>query len=154
MISNERQYTNTLRLLAEFTGHLEELRARYADNAILLDLSTGQFVRHIEEFEQDIAEYEAARAGDLAPVMPCYDSQSGRLEIGRALTRLRLAKGLTQEQVAKLVGTHQPSITRWENPDYEAYRLADLRKLANALGRDLDVVFVERAPPEPGSEAS
>jgi transcriptional regulator with XRE-family HTH domain len=144
MISNERQYNKSVKSLEEFVTRLDEARERYGDNPILLELQTGQLERHIEELAAEIEEYETARAGELAPVLPSYNPRSGRLEIGRALTRMRLSKGLTQEQVAELIGTHQPSITRWESPTYEAYRLNDLKKLANALGRELDVFFIER----------
>lgn len=144
MISNERQYNKTKQSLDEFKAQLEESRRRYADDPVLLQLQTGQLVRYIEDFEHEIADYEQATQGDLAPIMPAFNPRSGRLEIARALTKMRLAKGMTQEELATRLGTHQPSITRWENEEYESYRLGDLRKVASALGRDLDVVFIER----------
>ncbi|MDB5097569.1 MAG: putative transcription factor, like protein [Cyanobacteria bacterium RYN_339] len=144
MISNERQYNKTKQSLEEFRAQLEESRRRYADDPVLLQLQTGQLVRYIEDFEHEIADYVQATNGDLAPIMPAFNPRSGRLEIARALTKMRLAKGLTQEELATRLGTHQPSITRWENEEYESYRLGDLRKVASVLGRDLDVVFIER----------
>jgi transcriptional regulator with XRE-family HTH domain len=39
----------------------------------------------------------------------------GKLDPGNQIARLRIECGLTQEQLAMLVGTHQPSIARLEN---------------------------------------
>lgn len=150
MISNERQYNKTKRSIEAFQAQLEESRRRYADDPVLFQLQASQLLRYIEDFGREIADYEQATQGDLAPIMPAFNPRSGRLEIARALTKLRLAKGMTQEELATRLGSHQPSITRWENEEYESYRLGDLRKVASALGRDLDVVFLER-PAEAGA---
>ena len=144
MISNERQYAKSQRSLVAFKAQLEEARREYGNDPGLFSLRSTQLVRYIEELEAEIADYDQATRGELAPVMPAFNPRSGRLEIGRALVKLRLAKGLTQEELAQQLGTHQPSITRWENEENESYRLCDLRRVAGALGRDLDVVFVDR----------
>lgn len=49
----------------------------------------------------------------------------------------RLAKGLTQEQLAKAVGVTQGAVAQWENGlTHPAF--AVLRKLAEALGVTID----------------
>ncbi len=49
------------------------------------------------------------------------------------LTRLRLQAGLSQGDLAKLLGTHQPAIARLENGASDP-RLTTIKKLATALG--------------------
>ena len=60
------------------------------------------------------------------------------------LVRLREEKGLTQAQLAEMVGTKQQNIARIENPAYEGHSLSLLRRVARALGM---VVHVEFVPP-------
>ena len=57
------------------------------------------------------------------------------------MTRLRIAKGLSQAQLAKLVGTKQPGIARLESGKTEP-KLSFLRRVAEALGYRLEIRFV------------
>jgi DNA-binding XRE family transcriptional regulator len=64
--------------------------------------------------------------------------------IARRLYALRIRAGLTQSQLAERVGTTASVISRLENADYEGHSLSMLRRVANALGKDIDVRFVVR----------
>lgn len=54
--------------------------------------------------------------------------------------------GLTQKQLAELVGTHQSVIARLEDADYSGHSLAMLRRISLALGAELKVEFYRPAP--------
>ncbi len=54
------------------------------------------------------------------------------------LIRLRLAKGLTQEDLAKMLNTKQESIARLENGG-SLPSLSTMKKLAEALDADLEI---------------
>lgn len=60
------------------------------------------------------------------------------LEPGYQVTRLRIHAGLTQEQLAKKVGTHQSSIARLESGRV-APRVSFLRKVVEALDGKLEI---------------
>src|SRR5262245_32010385 len=83
--------------------------------------------------------YEETKAQLLADpaVQQTYDA----LEPAYQIARLRIARGLTQAQLAKLVGTKQPSIARLESGASQP-SVAFLRKVAAALGTRLEVHFV------------
>ena len=51
---------------------------------------------------------------------------------------------LTQRQLAHLVGTTQSVIARLEADDYEGHSLRMLRRIAAAVGRELEVGFAPR----------
>jgi len=70
--------------------------------------------------------------------------------IARMIFDARRKAGLSQRQLADLVGTHQPDIARLEDADYRGHSLAVLHRIARALGRDLDVRFVPRRRPMRG----
>jgi transcriptional regulator with XRE-family HTH domain len=57
------------------------------------------------------------------------------------VARLRIMRGLSQEQLAELVGTKQPSIARLESGKADP-QLPFLRRVAEALGARLEVRFV------------
>ena len=57
------------------------------------------------------------------------------------VARLRILRGLTQQQLAERVGTRQPSIARLESGREEP-KLGFLRRVAEALGARLEVRIV------------
>jgi DNA-binding XRE family transcriptional regulator len=63
------------------------------------------------------------------------------LEPGYQVARLRLMRGLTQTQLAELVGTHQPSIARLENGS-SIPSLSFLNKIAAALDAKFEIRLI------------
>ncbi|MCK6458845.1 MAG: helix-turn-helix domain-containing protein [Planctomycetes bacterium] len=64
--------------------------------------------------------------------------------VAQLLREVREHVGLTQRQLAKLVGTTQPAIARLENAKYRGHSFGVLQRIATALGCDLDVRLVDR----------
>jgi transcriptional regulator with XRE-family HTH domain len=56
---------------------------------------------------------------------------------------LREARGLTQDQLAELVGTKQSGISRWQSTGYAGCKVDTLRKFARAFGVRLKISFEE-----------
>ncbi len=65
--------------------------------------------------------------------------------VARKLTALRLRAGLTQRQLAKLVGTTASAICRLEDAEYEGHSLAMLNRVAAALKQRVEIRFVPEA---------
>ena len=63
-------------------------------------------------------------------------------EIARKIRELRTGAGLTQTQLAKLVGTSASVICRLEDADYEGHSLAMLRRIAGALNQRVEIRFI------------
>jgi ribosome-binding protein aMBF1 (putative translation factor) len=63
-------------------------------------------------------------------------------DIARKIYDLRTAAGLTQRQLAKLVGTTASVICRLEDADYQGHSLAMLNRIAAALNKRLRIEFV------------
>jgi len=53
----------------------------------------------------------------------------------------RSKAGITQEALAKLVGTKQPVIARLEDADYEGHSLSMLQRIAAALNQRIEIRF-------------
>lgn len=65
--------------------------------------------------------------------------------VGGLIYDARTAAGLTQKALADLIGTDQSVISRLEDADYEGHSLTMLRRIASALGKRLDIRFVDAA---------
>jgi len=63
-------------------------------------------------------------------------------EIARKIHELRTSAGLTQAQLARLIGTTASVICRLEDADYEGHSLAILRRIAGALNQRVEIRFV------------
>jgi len=67
-----------------------------------------------------------------------YKALEPEYKLAAALIRLRLAKGLTQEDLAKMLNTKQESIARLENGG-SLPSLSTMKKLAEALDAELEI---------------
>jgi len=72
---------------------------------------------------------------------PTFITAAEVLEPGYQVTRLRMLRGLTQAQLAEMVGTRQPSIARLENGT-SIPSLSFLQKVAAALNARIEVRLV------------
>ena len=68
-------------------------------------------------------------------------------QVARKLTALRIANGLSQRQLAKLIGTTASVICRLEDANYEGHSLAMLNRIAAALNQRVEIRFVPAEPP-------
>jgi DNA-binding XRE family transcriptional regulator len=66
--------------------------------------------------------------------------------IARKLMAIRLKAGLTQRQLAKLVGTTASAICRLEDAEYEGHSLSMLNKIASVLKRRVEIHLVPISP--------
>jgi DNA-binding XRE family transcriptional regulator len=83
--------------------------------------------RYFEGRSRRIAALEKAEAED---------------SVARKIYELRTHSGLTQQRLAKLVGTTTSVICRLEDADYEGHSLAMLRRIAAALDKRVELRFV------------
>ncbi len=74
---------------------------------------------------------------------PEFRAAAEELEPAYQVARLRIMRGLTQEELAEKVGTKQPSIARLESGKSEP-SLSFLRRVVEALDGDLEVHIAPR----------
>ncbi len=67
-----------------------------------------------------------------------YEALEPEYKLASALIRLRLAKGLTQEQLAKMLNTKQESIARLESGS-SLPSLSTIKKVAATLDAELEI---------------
>src|ERR1700730_14435942 len=84
--------------------------------------------RYYEGKPERCAALEEARANDA---------------VARKIHELRTKAGLTQRQLATLVGTTASVICLLEDADYEGHSLSMLRRIARAVNRRVEIRFVQ-----------
>lgn len=62
--------------------------------------------------------------------------------VARQIYDLRTEAGLSQRELARMVGTTASVICRLEDADYDGHSLAMLRRIAAALGKRVEISFV------------
>jgi ribosome-binding protein aMBF1 (putative translation factor) len=83
--------------------------------------------RYYEGRPERIDALEKARAND---------------HVARKIVALRTEAGLSQRQLARLIGTTASVICRLEDSDYEGHSLAMLNRIAAALNRRVEIRFI------------
>jgi ribosome-binding protein aMBF1 (putative translation factor) len=63
-------------------------------------------------------------------------------QVARMIYEARARAGLTQRQLADLIGTKQSVIARLEDADYEGHSLTVLQRIAAALHQRLEIHMV------------
>jgi ribosome-binding protein aMBF1 (putative translation factor) len=65
-------------------------------------------------------------------------------DLARKIYELRQQAGLTQARLAKIVGTTESVISRLEDSEYAGHSLSMLRRIADALGKRVEIRFLPR----------
>ena len=80
--------------------------------------------------------------GDDPELREMIAEETINAQVARMIYKARTAAGLTQKQLADMLGTQQSAIARLEDADYEGHSLGMLRRIAEALNQTLEVRFV------------
>ena len=77
--------------------------------------------------------------GDDVELRAMIDEETVNAQVAQMIYAARTQAGLTQKQLAALIGTSQPVIARLEDADYGGHSLSMLQRIAAALGKSLDI---------------
>ncbi|MGH8064941.1 MAG: helix-turn-helix domain-containing protein [Candidatus Entotheonellia bacterium] len=80
--------------------------------------------------------------GDDPELQAIIEEETIHAQVARMIYEARARAGLTQQQLADLVGTKQSVIARLEDADYEGHSLTMLQRIAAALHQRLVIHLV------------
>jgi ribosome-binding protein aMBF1 (putative translation factor) len=83
--------------------------------------------------------------GDDPELRELIEEETVNAHVARMIYDARTGAGLTQEELACLVGTKQPVIARLEDADYDGHSLSMLQRIATALHHRLEIHLVPDA---------
>lgn len=80
--------------------------------------------------------------GDDGDLKEMIAEETVNAEVARLIYDARTSAGLTQTELADLIGSKQPVIARFEDADYEGHSLTMLQRIAIALNQRIEINFV------------
>src|SRR5215831_6520842 len=83
--------------------------------------------------------------GDDPALRALIEEETLHAHVARMIYEARTQAGLTQQELARLVGTKQPVIARLEDADYDGHSLSMLQRIATALHQRLEIHLVPDA---------
>lgn len=139
MIENEYQYNLAKTQAARFEQTLTQLASQPENDIttanqhpLLRKAERDALQSQLDSLHEEIAEYDVLRAGDRRTfVLDSFD------ELPRALIQARIVRGLTQKQLAELLGLKEQQIQRYEATGYASASLKRVSSVIHAL--DLQV---------------
>ncbi len=87
----------------------------------------------LSDLEAGIQEYETLKAGHFA-----FEQLQEVGELPRQLIRARIARGLSQRELADRLGLKEQQIQRYEASDYASESISGIREVVSALGVEVD----------------
>ena len=143
MIKNELQYKLTKSSAENFEKRLNWLRenpgAQGQLDPILAKAEEDGLQSMIDELREELQEYERTKQGDVD-----MTALTSIHMVPRTLIMARIARGLSQRQLAQLVGLKEQQIQRYESNDYSNVDLGRVQEIARALTGDASTGAVQR----------
>ena len=132
MITNERQYRITKSQLSRLKKALSDFDIHEVterlDSKILATAEKDALTSEEAVLNSQLKEYELLRSGEITQF-----KASNLGELPSILIRARIAKGLTQRELADLVGLKEQQVQRYESDEYATANLRRLENIAIAL---------------------
>lgn len=140
MIKNNRQYEYTKKILVFLKKELESMKKKYPmDKDKIKFLSQGR-IEHIAQLEKEIKEYEDIKKNPFPGSSKIYELY----KISQNLAKFRIARGITQKQMARKIGCKQSDISRLEREGYCGYSINKLYKITKALNLKIEIKLIPK----------
>lgn len=89
----------------------------------------GSYENMIRQLEDELHDYDELKAGRLAlPPIQRLD------QIAPFIARIRIAKGVSQTELARRLGVSKQVISRYEETDYQTVAVGRLQDILDAIG--------------------
>jgi HTH-type transcriptional regulator/antitoxin HigA len=151
MITNERQYRISKAQLSRLRQAVEAFDLTEAAGQVGSDLLAKAELEALrseyEVLSEQIREYQALKSGAVT-VLKAATLE----ELPSILVRARIAHGLSQRELAEILGLKEQQVQRYESEEYASASLRRLAEVANAL--QLNVSEVAELKPQTATRPS
>lgn len=149
MIRNEAEYQEALSRLVEERERLNEHHVRLAG----MGLNDEELKRALDpllsfhlQLEEEVQSYERLKRGDMGELLNLHG-------LGQTLVALRIARGLTQRELAERLGVHESQVSRDERNEYHGVTVDRASRILDAMGVRLRSLFEQPVlPNEPDDQ--
>ncbi len=129
MIRNETEYKEVVKRLADERARLDEQRARLKQTGLSPD-EIKRVVDPMESFhlqlKEEVESYERLKRGE-------FEELENLRGFGHLLISLRIAKGITQRELARRLDVHESQVSRDERNEYFGITVERAMKVLEAL---------------------
>lgn len=89
----------------------------------------GSYESMIRQLEDELREYDQLKSGEFSfPPVQRLD------QIAPSIVKMRIAKGISQTELARRLGISKQVISRYEESDYQTVAVTTLQDILDALG--------------------
>jgi DNA-binding XRE family transcriptional regulator len=141
-IKTQREYDETCERVTAMRGASERHRATLEGAGFPpehVELGLAPLLTLLDQLEGDASWYEAARRGEIRPLLDLRN-------IGLGLIALRLAKGLTQRQLAERLGVNEAQVSNDEKNEYAGISVERAQRIIDALEGSVTVTVSPERP--------
>src|SRR5579872_3626689 len=93
------------------------------------DAVRGSYEGVIRQLEDELREYDALKSGELT--LPNVERLD---QIAPFIAKMRIAKGISQTELAKRLGVSKQVVSRYEEAEYQTVPLSRLQEILDAIG--------------------
>ena len=140
MIRSDAEYREAVARSRKSEERLIEYREELSRQGLSTDeveMTVGATVSLLDDLKDELAQYKRIKEGDL--------SGFGTLrEVGRLLIAARLARGLSQRELADGIGVHESQVSRDERNEYQGISLERAAQILEVLEIDLVIRAILR----------
>ena len=135
MIKTPREYGETHKRLAEARDFVAAQRAALEQSGLTpkqIALAMSPLLAMQDQLQGELDWYEQARRGEIRPVPSLAN-------IGLSLIALRIARGLTQRQLAERLGINEAQVSKDERNEYHGISVERAQRVLDALDGEVTV---------------
>ncbi len=127
MIKSDAQRERTV---AQIEGFRRALEAAAQEKPTKREAAIrGSYESMIRQLEEELQEYDQLKGGRLA--LPHIERLD---QIAPFIAKIRIAKGLSQTELARRLGVSKQVISRYEETDYQTVAIGRLQEILDAIG--------------------
>lgn len=139
MIRNENEYQEALKRLKEDEHVISTQKQAFLEmglNNEQINRGLAPMLTFHQQLEDEIKWYERVKRGDIEVIQNITD-------LGKGLIALRIARGMTQKELAQVLGTTEAQVSRDERNDYHGVGLERAQRIVDAIhGARIKIEFL------------
>lgn len=144
MIRTEREYAAAMKRIEEARDFADRQRDSLNHASLSLEqieLAMSPLLAFQDQMRGEVTWYEQARAGEVRSVSRLTD-------VGLSLIALRIARGLTQRQLAERLGINEAQVSKDERNGYHGLSIERAQRILDALDGAVTVTVTTRGAAE------
>jgi HTH-type transcriptional regulator/antitoxin HigA len=140
MIKSEIQKNRTLKSISNIKKDIENMLTATDYSEEVKKALIGSHNSMLAELEREIQEYEELKSGKYE-----LPQNISFIELLKCLPKVRISKGLSQQDLANMIGVSRQKINLYEEYDYQNVSIDKINSILEVLNIYLDVKSKEAA---------